>query len=92
MSDLFQPGTIPNADPQLVIEEVTYSATGTTIRWTSQPGISYRIQWKNMLLDNSWQTITPDIAGTGSDLSWTDDGTQTGGLGAAQRFYRLVVP
>jgi hypothetical protein len=25
-------------------------------------------------------------------LSWTDDGSQTGGLPAESRFYRIVVP
>ena len=92
LSDLFLPGAIPNADPQVVIKEVTRSASATTIRWTSQPGFAYRIQWKNTLATSGWQTITPDIAGTGSVLSWTDNGTQTGGLGATERFYRVVVP
>ena len=92
LSDLFLPGAIPNADPQVVIRDVTHSGTGTVVRWTSQPGITYRVQWKNTLVDSAWQTITPDFAGTGSLLSWTDNGTQTGGPGAPQRFYRVIVP
>ncbi len=57
-----------------------------------QSGIVYRCQWKNQLIGDTWQSITPDFADTGSLFSWTDDGTQTGGLEAAKRFYRVVVP
>ena len=92
LSDLFLPGAIPNADPQLLIQEVSHTTAGTTLRWTSQPGITYRVEWKPALDPAAWQTITPDFAGTGGLLSWTDDGSQTGGLGASQRFYRVVVP
>ncbi len=92
LSDLFQPGAIPNADPQVTIDQITHTSAGTTIRWTSQPGITYRVQWKNGLLDNAWQNITPNFAGTGSDLSWFDNGSQTGGPGATQRYYRVVIP
>jgi hypothetical protein len=92
LSDLFVAGAIPNGDPQLAIQDITYTSSGITIKWTSQPGIIYRCQWKDQLTDAMWQSITPDFAGTGSLLSWTDNGTQTGGLTAAQRFYRVVVP
>ncbi len=92
LSDLFLPGAIPNADPQVVIQEVTHSAFGTTILWTTQPGITYRVQWKSTLEAANWQAIIPDFTGTGGSLSWIDDGTQTGGLAAPERFYRVVVP
>ena len=92
LRDLFVPGAIPNGDSQLAIQDITYTSTGITIKWTSQTGITYRCQWKNQLIGATWQSITPDFAGTGSLLSWTDNGTQTGGLDAAQRFYRVVVP
>ncbi|MGI8821077.1 MAG: alkaline phosphatase family protein [Chthoniobacterales bacterium] len=93
LSDLFLPGAIPNGDPQLIAQEVTRAPNGvTTIRWTSQPGINYRCQWRSDLAADSWHSITPDFAGSGSILSWTDDGSQTGGLSATQRFYRVIVP
>ncbi len=92
LSDLFQPGAIPDGDPQIVLGDVTRAATGTTIRWSSQPGITYRVQWKADLLTSPWQNITPDSAGTGGVLSWRDDGSQTGGLTASRRFYRVIVP
>jgi hypothetical protein len=33
-----------------------------------------------------------DFTGNSFVLNWTDDGSQTGGLPAASRFYRIVVP
>ena len=92
LSDLFVPNAIPGGDSQFAIQDITYTSIGVTIKWTGQSGITYRCQWKNQLIGDTWQSITPDFAGTGSVLSWTDDGTQTGGLDAAQRFYRVVVP
>jgi len=37
-------------------------------------------------------TITPDFVGTGSEQDWQDDGSQTGGLPAPTRFYRVTIP
>jgi hypothetical protein len=92
LSDLFLPDAIPTADSALFIRDITQTQTGiTTIRWPSQIGTSYRVQWKNALFDSLWQSITPDFSGTGAVLSWTDNGSQTGGL-APQRFYRVTVP
>ena len=31
------------------------------------------------------------IAGTGGEVTFTDDGTQTGGLPSGARFYRVVI-
>ena len=93
LSDLFLANAIPNADSEIQIRDVTRTSAGTTITWQSQPGLVYRVQWKGDLLNPAaWRAITPDFIGNGRVLSWTDDGTQTGGLTAAQRFYRIVVP
>ena len=53
--------------------------------------INYRVQWKNVWTDPVWNSVIPDFTGNGSLMSWTDDGSQTGGL-ALQRFYRVVIP
>jgi hypothetical protein len=92
LSDLFVLNAIPGADSQIIIEEVAQTSTNFTITWQSQPGLAYRVQWKNNLGDTTWQSISPDITGNGSLESWMDDGTQTGGFGAAQRFYRVILP
>ena len=65
---------------------------GFLVSWPSQLGIPYRVQWKNALTDPGWISISPDFTGTGTTMTWLDDGTQTGGLSATQRFYRVVVP
>lgn len=90
LSDLFFPGTIPNADTPTV-SSITKNATSATISWLSQTGVNYRVQWKNELTDPTWQSIVPDRAGTGSTISWSDDGSQTGGL-PATRSYRVIIP
>ena len=91
LSDLFFPGAIPNADTPTV-DSIMKNATSVTISWQSQVGIVYQVQWKNALSDPNWQSITPDLTGTGSVIDWIDDGSQTGGFPAAARFYRVTVP
>lgn len=90
LSDLFFPGAIPNADTP-IISSITQNATSVTVSWPSQTGVTYRVQWKNALTDPTWQSIVPDIAGTGSTINWIDNGSQTGGL-PATRFYRVGLP
>ena len=90
LSDLFFPGAIPNADTP-IISSTTKTATTCTVSWASQTGVNYRVQWKNALTDPTWQTIVPDIPGTGSTINWMDDGSKTGGL-PATRFYRVGLP
>jgi hypothetical protein len=62
------------------------------VSWPSQRGIPYRVQRKNDLMDATWIAITPDFTGTGATMTWLDDGSQTGGLNATQRCYRVIVP
>ncbi len=90
LSDLFQPGTIRNADTPTV-SSFTKNATSATISWLSQTGVTYRVEWKDSLTDSTWQAISPDFAGTGATTNWTDDGSQTGGFTPA-RIYRLALP
>lgn len=91
LSDLFQPGTIPNADTP-TISSLTKNASSATISWLSQNGVTYRVEWQNSLADSVWQAITPDFAGTGSTISWTYDGSKTGDGFKAARFYRIAIP
>jgi len=87
-------GTNPNdAQSNLSAPSVTAQpGGGFLVSWPSRTGIVYRLQWKNALSDPTWQSITPDFVGTGSTQSWQDDGSQTGGLPADARFYRVTVP
>jgi hypothetical protein len=90
LSDLFVLNAIPNADSQVVISSITESPGTATVVCTSEPGLAYRLQWKNTITD-TWNTVTPNKTGTGGPLSWTDDGTQTGSAPSGQRFYRVVI-
>jgi hypothetical protein len=92
LSDLFVLNAIGNADSQITKETVVRGSSSATVSWQSQPGLAYRVQWKNNLTDTTWQSITPDKTGNGAILSWTDDGTQTGSIPSSQRFYRVIVP
>ena len=92
LSDLFVLNAIPNADSQVLINSITETPGVAAIACTSQPGLAYRLQWKNNITDVTWNAVTPDKTGTGSSLSWTDDGTSTGSPPSGQRFYRVVIP
>ncbi len=91
LSDLFAPNAIPNADSGVIISSITEAPGLATVVCTSQPGLAYRLQWKNNISD-TWNSVTPDKTGTGSSLTWTDDGTSTGSAPSGQRFYRVVIP
>ena len=90
LGDLFVDDAITNAD-RLTINSVTLQANGCMLSWDSRPSVTYRMQWKNALIGATWQSISPDFIGTGSTMSWLDNGSQTGGL-TATRFYRMVLP
>lgn len=87
-------GTNPN-DPQSKFGIQSFTSQtgggGSTVTWPSQFGIVYRVQWKNLLTDPTWQNVAPDFTGTGALTNWTDDGSQTGGF-SLQRFYRVTIP
>ena len=65
------------------------------VTWPSAASIPYRVQWKSAISTAGWQSIT-DFTGTGSTMSWTDDGSQTGiapgDPSTHVRFYLIVVP
>jgi hypothetical protein len=88
LSDLFLDGTIPNADDSIPTS-LTAESAGERVSWVSEPGLTYRVQWKDALVGATWQSITPDF--TSSTTSWLDNGSQTGGL-VDTRFYRLLIP
>lgn len=85
-------GTNPKDASSRLAAKLSVSAPGQfTVSWFGAAGIPYRVQWKNALSDANWSSVTPDFTGTGAILSWTDDGSQTGGV-PPQRFYRVVIP
>lgn len=78
-----------NAIARITVTRPTASTTAVT--FASRAGRAYRVEYTNDLLQ-PWTQAGPNIAGTGGNITWTDDGTQTvtaPGL-EVQRFYRVV--
>jgi len=70
------------------IRSVTVLTHAITLAWDAIPGFRYR-PWISSNL-NVWSP-GPAISATGRSVSWTDDGSLTGGapVGATARFYRV---
>ena len=85
-------GTNPVAfdflQPQVTID--TDGSGQRTLRFPTQRDRAYRIHFTNDLTV-PFTSLTPDLAGTGAEVVWTDDGSQTGGTSAPQRFYKVEV-
>ncbi|MEI6676164.1 MAG: metallophosphoesterase [Verrucomicrobiota bacterium] len=80
-----------------VPDHYTFSTTynplaGTaTVSFPTVAGRNYRVMFSPNLL--GWQPASAALPGTGTTLTWTDDGSSTGTppAGAGQRFYRIEV-
>lgn len=86
-----------HAVPDTYTFSTSYDAgAGTaTVTYNTVVGRSYRVWYSPDLLD--WQPGSSSAIGTGSALSWTDDGTTTGTAPSQElkRFYRIeatVIP
>jgi hypothetical protein len=77
----------PTAGPP-AISGIVRNGAGVTIRWTADATNQFRVQWANALPTAAWNTLSTTITSANGNFSFTDDGSQTGGLGA-QRYYRL---
>lgn len=65
---------------------ITHVGSAASLRFESIPGKTYRTLYKNSLIDNEWQTITPDRNASEGILAIQDD---TGNN--SQRFYRIIL-
>jgi len=73
--------------------KVSRNASGQTVlQFQTIPDRVYRIYYASGL-GGFWTQAGGAITGTGATATWTDDGTQTGGLPslAATRFYRVEI-
>jgi hypothetical protein len=57
-----------------------------TLAWTSQPGRTYRLQFKDRLEELLWHDLPNEVTATDLTATQTDPGTP----GNPQRFYRIV--
>jgi hypothetical protein len=55
------------------------------ITWTAQNGVTYRVEYKNLITDPTW-TLLQQITGQGASTSVVDP------TAGQQRYYRVVAP
>lgn len=83
------PAPTPVAPP-LTIQRL--SDGNIQISFPSLAGLNYTIEWDSDLVP-PWTPLSPSLAGTGSLVTWTDNGSLTGSSPAlaTRRFYRISV-
>lgn len=91
LSDLeeFLAGTLPKDDQSglRVSRNVTTTGSSTTIEWSSVPGKTYRVQYKNSLADAGWNDLPGDVTATGATVTKIDSTA----AGTIHRYYRVQV-
>jgi hypothetical protein len=80
-------GTNPKNAASTFGTEISANASGFTIRFIAQQDRTYTIQFKNTLLDATWQKLRDIPAAETRNIEVIDSGA-TG----ASRFYRVVTP
>jgi len=71
------------------IDSVQWVDGQVEVQWTGLPGRVYRVSYADSLL-GPWQEIDQSVTSDTASFVFSDDGTQTGGLGSP-RFYRVVL-
>ena len=74
-----------NTPPRL--GHLAFTTNGTTLTWSTTPGLTYRLQYKNALTDPSWTDLSGDIIATLNLVSKADPAAPTN----QSRFYRITV-
>ncbi|NOS70104.1 MAG: S8 family serine peptidase [Verrucomicrobia bacterium] len=75
--------------PPIVINNITVTPGAVVLRWTAPASASFNVQWTPTLVPTAWTSFTNIITSPTGLFQFTDDGTQTGGLGGT-RYYRLL--
>jgi hypothetical protein len=77
----------PQPPPQPVLQRVTRPSPGTlSLTWSTVPGASYQVQYKDSLLATAWNNLlTNPVMATGTTLSTPDSISSS-----RQKFYRIV--
>jgi len=60
----------PTVTPTVSITSIT--GTSSTITWSSTPGKTYRVTYKNDLTDATWSDLSGNITATNTITSWKD--------------------
>jgi hypothetical protein len=64
---------------------VTVANNILTLRWSAEPGRTYRVQYKNSLGDGNWNDLAGDVMASGAQA------TRTEPISSGQRFYRILL-
>jgi hypothetical protein len=80
-------GTVPPAP--VAITSITVAPGGVTLGWVAATNSRWQVQWTPELMPASWLAFTNVITSTNGQFNFTDDGSQSGGLGPT-RYYRLL--
>ena len=70
--------------------KITETPGAVQLEWIAPTNLQFQVQWTPTLSPAVWNAFTNIIPSTTGVFTFTDDGLQTGGLGAT-RFYRLLV-
>jgi hypothetical protein len=74
--------------PTIDFTSLVLTPGGFVLSWTASPADRFQVQYATSL-PPVWTTFTNIITSTTGDFTFTDDGSQSGGL-AGLRFYRLL--
>lgn len=80
------PNTIPNPQPLLLSSGIALENQNVTLYWSSQPGRTYRVQYKAILDLSGWLDLPGDVTATSQITSKTD----VTAAGSGQRFYQVL--
>jgi hypothetical protein len=75
--------------PPIVINNITVTPGGVVLTWNAPASARFNVQWTPTLVPAVWTSFTNTITSLTGVFQFTDDGTQTGGLGGP-RYYRLL--
>ena len=75
--------------PLISFSSLTLTPGGFVLNWTAPATNEFKVQYATNL-PPVWMTFTNIITSTNGNFTFTDDGTQSGGL-ASLRFYRLIL-
>ena len=81
--------TVLLSAPAPQLGAVSLNKGSVSFSWPAVSGGTYRVQYKDTLDAPAWNSITPDLAGTGSPLWVTVPAAPASG--APQRFYRVIL-
>ena len=71
--------------PAPEVTDIVVAGASVTLTFTTQPGLRYRVQFKDDLADPEWSDLPGDVIATGTTSSKSDS------PGVSQRFYRVML-